>query len=61
MRLSLSPSELDRLTDLVEALHAPFDYPDVDAWRHAVNHHERHGVWGGLTETERGHVDRRPR
>lgn len=41
MRLSLSPSELDRLTDLVEALHAPFDYPDVDAWRHAVNHHAR--------------------
>ncbi|HET6618134.1 MAG TPA: helix-turn-helix transcriptional regulator [Gemmatimonadota bacterium] len=41
MRLSLSPSELDRLTDLVEALHAPFDYPHVDAWRHAVNHHAR--------------------
>jgi DNA-binding CsgD family transcriptional regulator len=41
VRLSLSPSELDRLTDLVEALHAPFDYPDVDAWRHAVNHHAR--------------------
>ena len=20
---------------------APFDYPDVDAWRHAVNHHAR--------------------
>jgi DNA-binding CsgD family transcriptional regulator len=41
LRLSLSPSELDRLTDLVEALHAPFDYPDVDAWRHAVNYHTR--------------------
>lgn len=41
MRLSLAPSDLDRLTDLVEALHAPFDYPDVDAWRHAVNHHAR--------------------
>jgi DNA-binding CsgD family transcriptional regulator len=41
MRLSLTPSELDRLTDLVEALHAPFDYPDVDAWRHAINHHTR--------------------
>jgi len=41
MRLSLSPSEFDRLTDLVEALHAPFDYPHVDAWRHAVNHHTR--------------------
>ena len=41
LRLSLSPSELDRLTDLVEALQAPFDYPDVDAWRHAVNHHAR--------------------
>jgi DNA-binding CsgD family transcriptional regulator/PAS domain-containing protein len=41
VRISLSPSELDRLTDLVEALHAPFDYPDVDAWRHAVNHHAR--------------------
>lgn len=41
MRLSLSPSELDRLKDLVEALHAPFDYPDIDAWRHAVNHHAR--------------------
>lgn len=41
MRLSLSPSELERLTDLVEALHAPFDYLDVDAWRHAVNHHTR--------------------
>jgi len=41
VRLSLSPSELDRLTDLVEALQAPFDYPDVDAWRHAVNHHAR--------------------
>ncbi|HYO48115.1 MAG TPA: LuxR C-terminal-related transcriptional regulator [Gemmatimonadota bacterium] len=41
MRLSLSPSELDRLTDLVEILHAPFDYPDVDAWRHTVNHHAR--------------------
>lgn len=41
MRLSLSPSELDRLTSLVEAMHAPFDYPDVDAWRHSVNHHAR--------------------
>jgi DNA-binding CsgD family transcriptional regulator len=41
VRLSLSASELDRLTDLVEALQAPFDYPDVDAWRHAVNHHAR--------------------
>lgn len=41
MRLSLTPSELDRLTDLVETLHAPFDYPDVDAWRHAVNHDAR--------------------
>ena len=41
MRLSLAPSELDRLTDLVEALHSPFDYPDVDAWRHSVNHHAR--------------------
>ncbi len=40
-RISLSPSELDRLSGLVEALHAPFDYPDVDAWRHAVNHHAR--------------------
>jgi DNA-binding CsgD family transcriptional regulator len=27
--------------DLVEVLHAPFDYPDVDSWRHAVNHHAR--------------------
>lgn len=41
VRLSLSTSELDRLTQLVEALHAPFDYPDADAWRHAVNHHAR--------------------
>jgi DNA-binding CsgD family transcriptional regulator len=41
LRLTLSPSELDRLTDVVEALQAPFDYPDVDAWRHAVNHHAR--------------------
>ena len=41
MRLSLAPSDLDRLTALVEALHAPFDYPDVDAWRHVVNHHAR--------------------
>jgi DNA-binding CsgD family transcriptional regulator len=41
VRLSLSASELDRLTNLVETLHAPFDYPDVDAWRHAVNHHAR--------------------
>jgi DNA-binding CsgD family transcriptional regulator len=41
VRLSLSPSELDRLTDLVEALHAPFDYPDLDAWRQTVNHHAR--------------------
>ncbi|HUP01128.1 MAG TPA: hypothetical protein VM737_06360, partial [Gemmatimonadota bacterium] len=41
MRLSLAPSDLDRLTDLVATLHAPFDYPDVDAWRHAVNHHAR--------------------
>jgi DNA-binding CsgD family transcriptional regulator len=40
-RLSLSPSDLERLTNLVEALQAPFDYPDVDAWRHAVNHHAR--------------------
>ena len=39
VRLSLSPSEVDRLTDVVTALQAPFDYPDVDAWRHAVNHH----------------------
>lgn len=39
VRLSLSSSELDRLTEVVTALHAPFDYPDVDAWRHAVNHH----------------------
>jgi DNA-binding CsgD family transcriptional regulator len=29
------------LTSLVEALHAPFDYPNVDAWRHEVNHHAR--------------------
>jgi DNA-binding CsgD family transcriptional regulator len=41
VRLSLKPSELDRLTQLVETLHAPFDFPDVDAWRHAVNHHAR--------------------
>jgi DNA-binding CsgD family transcriptional regulator len=41
VRLSLSPSELDRPTDLVEALHAPFDYPDVDRWRHDVNHRAR--------------------
>ena len=41
MRLSLSPTELDRLTGLVEALHAPFDYADVDSWRHTVNHHAR--------------------
>jgi DNA-binding CsgD family transcriptional regulator len=41
VRLSLSPSELDRLTGLIEALHAPFDFPDVDAWRHAVNRHAR--------------------
>ncbi|HJR52729.1 MAG TPA: LuxR C-terminal-related transcriptional regulator [Gemmatimonadota bacterium] len=41
VRLTLSPSELDRLTNLVEALHAPFDYADVDAWRHAVNHYAR--------------------
>lgn len=41
VRLSLSPSELDRLTSLVETLHAPFDFPDADAWRHAVNHHAR--------------------
>jgi DNA-binding CsgD family transcriptional regulator len=41
VRLSLSPSELDRLTALAEAMHSPFDYPDVDAWRHAVNHHTR--------------------
>jgi len=41
VRLSLSPSELDRLTDLITALQAPFDYPDVDVWRHEVNHHVR--------------------
>jgi len=41
VRLSLKPFEVDRLTELVETLHAPFDYPDVDAWRHAVNHHAR--------------------
>ena len=41
MRLSLAPSDLDLLTDLVGTLHAPFDYPDVDAWRHEVNHHTR--------------------
>jgi DNA-binding CsgD family transcriptional regulator len=41
MRLSLTPSELDRLTKLVETLHAPFDFPDVDAWRHTANHHAR--------------------
>lgn len=41
MRLSLFPTEFDRLTALVEALHAPFDFPDVDAWRHVVNHHAR--------------------
>ena len=40
-RISLSPSELDQLTRLVEVLHAPFDFPNVDAWRHAVNHHAR--------------------
>ena len=40
-RISLSPSELDQLTKLAEALHAPFEFPDVDAWRHAVNHHVR--------------------
>lgn len=37
MRLALSPSALDGLADLVEALHSPFDYPDVDGWRHEVN------------------------
>jgi DNA-binding NarL/FixJ family response regulator len=41
MRLSLAPSELERLTKLVDTLHAPFDFGDVDAWRHAVNHHMR--------------------
>jgi DNA-binding CsgD family transcriptional regulator len=41
MRLSLTPSELDRLTELVKTLHAPFDFPNVDAWRHAANHHAR--------------------
>lgn len=41
MRLSLAPSDLDRLTALLDALHAPFEYPDVDAWRHTVNHHAR--------------------
>jgi DNA-binding CsgD family transcriptional regulator len=41
MHLSLKPSQLDRLTKLVETLHAPFDFPDLDSWRHAVNHHAR--------------------
>lgn len=41
MRLSLTPSELDRLTKLMRSLHAPFDFTDVDAWRHAVNHQAR--------------------
>jgi DNA-binding CsgD family transcriptional regulator len=40
-RISLSPSELDQLTKLAEALHAPFEFSNVDAWRHAVNHHVR--------------------
>jgi DNA-binding CsgD family transcriptional regulator len=41
MRLSLPPSQLDRLTKLVETLHAPLDFPDPDSWRHAANHHAR--------------------
>jgi DNA-binding CsgD family transcriptional regulator len=41
VRLTLSPPELERLADVVTAMQAPFDYPDVDAWRHAVNHHVR--------------------
>ena len=40
-RISISPAELDRLTSLIETLHAPFDFPEVDAWRHAVNHQAR--------------------
>jgi DNA-binding CsgD family transcriptional regulator len=41
MRLSLTPSQIDRLTKLVETLHAPFDFPDLDSWRHEVNHQAR--------------------
>lgn len=33
----------------------------TECLRHAVKFQEQHGVWGGLTEAERGHVDRRPR
>lgn len=32
-----------------------------DCRRYAEKFQELHGVWGGLTEEERGHVDRRPR
>lgn len=31
----------------------------AECLRHAVNHQERHGISGGLTEVERRHVDRR--
>jgi WhiB family redox-sensing transcriptional regulator len=33
----------------------------LDCLTFALTHHEKHGVWGGLTEVERYNLDRRNR